>query len=158
MNRRLWIKSLASLAVFSPFAMHMNLAMASEQAQVANAEVPSQIEFGVRMRKSGWTRDRGMKITLVNVCNDTRCPADVQCISAGNAQVVLCFQVGTRSKIVTLNTNKGPNTVVISGMKGKVGVPSAYVVKLNSLSPTPIAGKKIQFNLYTATLIIENAV
>ena len=158
MNRRLLTKLLVGLAIFSPFAMDMKLAMASEQVQVTHAEVPSQIEFRVRMRKSDWTRDRGMKIKLVDVCNDTRCPADVQCLSVGNAQVILCFQVGTRSKIITLNTNKSPNTVVISGMKGRVGLPSAYVVKLNSLSPTPMAGKKIEYSLYTATLIIENAV
>lgn len=138
-------------------AMRANLVEAKETERLNNANVPSQIEFGVRLGKSGWTRDKGMKITMLEVCRDNRCPEGVQCVAAGNAQILFRFQVGARVRNVALNTNKAPNKVVIAGT-GKPGMPSNYVVRLNSLSPTPVAGKKTQTKLYTATLIIENAV
>lgn len=138
-------------------AMRANLVEAKETERLNNANVPSQIEFGVRLGKSGWTRDKGMKITMLEVCRDNRCPEGVQCVAAGNAQILFRFQVGARVRNVALNTNKAPNKVVIAGT-GKPGMPSNYVVRLNSLSPTLVAGKKTQTKLYTATLIIENAV
>lgn len=137
--------------------MSANLANAKDAERSNNANVPSQIEFGVRLGKSGWTRDKGLKITMIEVCRDNRCPEGAQCVSAGNAQILFRFQVGARIRNVALNTHKGVNKVVIAGT-GKPGMPANYVIRLNSLTPTPVVGKKTQTQLYTATLIIENAV
>ena len=79
--------------------------------------------------------------------SDSRCPVDVTCVWAGNAE--LSFEVGARSwkeqTALKLNTNASPERAG----EGKYG---RYTLKLISLSPRLRSNQKIEPGQYTATL------
>jgi hypothetical protein len=97
------------------------------------------------------TLDGGrLRVRFVRVAEDSRCPLDVDCVWAGNAEVL--FEVGGRGwggkKTLTLNTNASPERPG----EGRYG---RYTLKLVSLSPQPRSGRKIAAAQYTATLLVS---
>ena len=97
------------------------------------------------------TLDGGaLRLRLVRVESDSRCPADVDCVWAGNAEVLV--EVGGRGwrgkRLLTLNTNAG-------GERASEGRHGRYTLKLVSLSPRPRSGRKIAQGQYRATLLVS---
>jgi hypothetical protein len=87
----------------------------------------------------------GLKISFEMVKEDSRCPADVTCVWAGNAKVLLKFsKAGRGAANVLLNTGLEP--------KGKLYY--GYNVKLVSLNPHLKKGEKIKGSDYVATLVV----
>lgn len=84
-----------------------------------------------------------LAISFLRVVEDSRCPVDVQCVTAGNAVVGLVLQErGEATRAVTLNTHESPRTVshegyVISAVELQPGrtstgpAPERYVVRLH---------------------------
>ena len=102
--------------------------------------------------KVGWmvTQDRGrMRLKLVRVESDSRCPVDVACVWAGNAEVVLevAGTVWRTRQTLKLNTSAGPERPA----EGKYG---RYTVKLVGLTPQPRSTGKLKASEYTATLLV----
>lgn len=83
-----------------------------------------------------------VSVTFGRVGEDSRCPANVQCITAGNAVVSLLIQErGEHSETLQLNTHSNPRSKTEEGMRFEVvslsplprageGPPSNYVVRL----------------------------
>lgn len=72
-----------------------------------------------------------LAITFARVMEDSRCPAGVQCVTAGNAIVGLILQErGEATRPVRLNTHADPRTVSHEG----------YVISVVDLRPLPTAG------------------
>ena len=70
--------------------------------------------------------DRGnIKLRFISVLEDSRCPMNARCISAGNARIKVAVANGRASKIVELNTNTEPQVVKIFG----------YELSLEDLAP-----------------------
>jgi hypothetical protein len=62
-------------------------------------------EFRLRARQQVTLKGEGLRIKFAEVKEDSRCPADVKCVSAGNAAVRLDVSIrGRGSKSLTLNT------------------------------------------------------
>jgi hypothetical protein len=80
--------------------------------------------------------------------NDSRCPADVTCVWAGNAAVRFQLGTGRRSKIVTLNTSSSRTFLNEVEYQG-------YKVKLVGLDPYPRSDRKVGGRAYTATLLVS---
>ena len=106
-------------------------------------------EFRVRVGRSVTFGRPGLRLKFLSVANDSRCPADVNCVWAGNAEVLV--EVGAESgkgkTTLRLNTNASPERPG----EGKYG---HYTVKLLGLSPRPGGGRKIKAGEYTATLLV----
>lgn len=84
----------------------------------------------------------GARLTLLDVPNDSRCPADVVCVSAGNALVRLRIQGGGIDTILALNTMMAPRSAA-------AGV---AVVELLGLDPVPRSTVRIAPTDYRARI------
>lgn len=106
-------------------------------------------EFRLRAGRTVTLAREGLRLRLVRVASDSRCPTGVDCVWAGNAEVVV--EVGTRnrrvSKTLRLNTNASPDRPAEDKYR-------SYTVKLVELKPYPRAGRKIRQGEYTATLLV----
>ena len=84
----------------------------------------------------------GLKITFVELVEDSRCPVDVECVWAGNAKIKVRVTRNGRSKVLELNT------------MGSAEVPSyaGYRFKLQGLTPKPRSNIRINRNGYQASI------
>ena len=72
-----------------------------------------------------------LAISFVRLMEDSRCPADVHCITAGNAMVgLILHERGEATRPVRLNTHEKPRTVSHEG----------YVITVVDLLPRPTSG------------------
>lgn len=72
-----------------------------------------------------------LAINFARVLEDSRCPAGVQCVTAGNAMVgLILHERGEATRMVQLNTHREPRTVSHEG----------YVISVVDLQPYPTAG------------------
>jgi hypothetical protein len=111
-------------------------------ALTANAQSAQQVSVRINNQKSVM-RDR-LRIKFVAV-EDSRCPADANCIWAGNAKVTI--RVTNRrgqSRTFDLNTN----------LPGKSARFDGYEIKLGNVSPYPRSNIRINRNGYTASFTI----
>ena len=86
-----------------------------------------------------------LKVKFTGVPQDSRCPTNVNCVWAGNAEVALEWTYDKCTTPITLNTH---GTAAASD-EAKVG---GFRVKLIKLEPYPHSEKKISPSDYIATL------
>ena len=107
-------------------------------------------EFDVSVGRVVSLDGGGLRVRLVRVESDSRCPVDVNCVWAGNAEAL--FEVGARGwrgkRTLRLNTNAGPERPG----DGRFG---RYTLKLLGLAPQPRSRGKIAAGRYTATLLVS---
>ena len=107
-------------------------------------------EFELKVGRVVTLDGGGLRVGLARVESDSRCPVDVNCVWAGNAEVV--FEVGARgrrgSKTLRLNTSASPE----HPGEGRFG---RYTLKLVGLAPQPRSNRKIAAGRYTATLLVS---
>ncbi|HEV7644676.1 MAG TPA: hypothetical protein VGO50_12085 [Pyrinomonadaceae bacterium] len=111
--------------------------------QVSFAQAQDQMQLRVGQQKS---MSKGkVRVKFISVTEDSRCPADVDCVWAGNAKVKIQVWVrGGETKVFELGTNGGD----------KAGQADAYRVELVSLTPARHSKRKIRQNDYRATFSI----
>lgn len=106
-------------------------------------------EFGIKDGQTVTLARESLRLRFVRVAEDSRCPTGVECVWAGNAEVLV--EVGTRnrrvSKTLRLNTNVSPERPAEDKYRG-------YTVRLVRLDPHPRAGRKIRQGEYTAALLV----
>jgi cytochrome c biogenesis factor len=106
-------------------------------------------EFKLRAGRTVTLARENLRLRLVRVAEDSRCPTGVACVWAGNAEVLV--EVGTKnrrvSKTLRLNTNASPERPAEDKYRG-------YTVRLVRLDPHPRAGRKIRQGEYTAALLV----
>jgi len=79
------------------------------------------------------------RVLLRAVSDDSRCPADVQCVWAGSARILLTILTeGSPDSAISINTGMEPRTAAISG----------YQLRVAGVSPEPRAGISIPANSY----------
>jgi hypothetical protein len=107
-------------------------------------------EFKIRAGRVVTLDGGRLRVRFVRVAEDSRCPVDVDCVWAGNAEVVV--EVGGRGwrgkRLLTLNTNASPERPG----EDRYG---RYTIKLVGLSPQPRSNRKIAAGQYTATLLVS---
>jgi hypothetical protein len=90
-----------------------------------------------------------LRIKFVAVEDDSRCPADVKCVWAGNAAVRLEVSTNRRdSTSLTLNTSRSSALVGETQYQG-------YKLRLVELNPYPRSDQKIAAGDYTVTLLVS---
>ena len=87
-------------------------------------------------------------LTLIRVDNDSRCPTDVLCVSAGDATVVFTAvppgPLGIAAALQFVHTNAEPRSLVLSG----------YRITLDSLLPRRISTHVIAQSEYVAYMSV----
>lgn len=125
------------------FVLLASCAVAAQTARVGR-------EFRLKAGRVVTLDGGGLRVRFVRVESDSRCPVDVDCVWAGNAEVLV--EVGGRGwrgrKTLSLNTNAGPE-------RPGEGSYGRYTLKLVSLSPQPRSKRKIPAGQYTATLLVS---
>lgn len=93
--------------------------------------------------------DGGLRIAFRRLAEESRCPAGVQCPTAGNAAVELAAETGSgAAATVLLNTGRPPREAPIHG----------WTVRLEGLAPpAPDPGAPVDTAAYVATLVAERA-
>lgn len=153
MKRRDLIKSIAATALgagtFMFTTVDTRAAGDAAQADERKLAVGETVRF-----------DKILRVTFLKVSNDSRCPINARCITAGDAEVLLEVKVGKKKpQIVSLHTHDDPRYVVLSALTdGMIGIPKSYTVKLKALTPQPTAGKKTRQRDYRLTLGFSIAV
>jgi len=106
-------------------------------------------EFKIRGGRAVTLARERLRLRFVRVAEDSRCPAGVECVWAGNAEVLV--EVGTQnrrvSKTLKLNTNASPERPAEDKYRG-------YTVRLVRLDPHTRTVRKIRQGEYTATLLV----
>jgi hypothetical protein len=155
MNRRHLIQSLA-LTAFATL-----ITAGSVSAADITADAAARSKQGKRLKVGETLRyDSGLSVTFLAVKNDFRCPINAQCLTAGDAAVLLRVKAGKDpAKNVTIHTNRKPNFLVIPYpyAKGEAGIPKSYTIRIGQLNPLPYAGKKTLQSDYRLKLNITVA-
>jgi hypothetical protein len=103
-------------------------------------------EFRLRARQQVTVKGESLRIKFVEVKEDSRCPADVKCVWAGNAAARLEVSIrGRGSKSLTLNTTGNSPPLDYRG----------YKIRLVELSPYPRSKRKIAAGDYIVTLLVN---
>lgn len=154
MKRRNLIKTMALTAMGTAVPFSGNVASAKDPLPpsdgiLKNLRVGQTVEF-----------DKDLRVKFIKVVNDSRCPVGVQCVWAGDAEVLLQVQVGLMEpKLVNLHTTLEPRFVSVSALPGGViGIPKAYGIGLCRLTPRPVVGKVTRQRDYVLTLKFSVAV
>jgi hypothetical protein len=144
---------LAALLVLTCVAPHGARVEARDGARRAYAAAQSARvgrEFKIRAGRSVTFRGEDLRLRLAKVESDSRCPKNVDCVWAGNAEVLI--EVSTKGgrgrQTLRLNTNAGPERPAEGKYRG-------YTVRLVGLSPYPRGTRKIGQGKYTATLLVS---
>jgi hypothetical protein len=124
--------------------LFLPLIFGSAQAVFAQAE--GQATLGVGQQKTVAAGNK-FKIKFISVMEDSRCPADVKCVWAGNAKIkIQVSMAGGETKVFEINTtNGGP-------LGGQI---DSYAVTLTSLTPARKSNKNIRSRDYRATIVIR---
>jgi hypothetical protein len=106
-------------------------------------------EFKVKVGRVVTFAGESLRLRFASVAEDSRCPVNVNCVWAGNAEVLI--EVGTKGgrdkQVLRLNTNAGTQGAGEGKYRG-------YTLKLVGLSPQPRDGRKIAAGAYAATLLV----
>jgi hypothetical protein len=82
----------------------------------APAGVPAGRDFELALGESVMVEGSGVTLTFEDVPSDSRCPTDVVCVWAGNAQVRVVV-AGAAAGAVELNTSLDPTKAAIDGIE-----------------------------------------
>ncbi|MGH9946624.1 MAG: hypothetical protein ACRD6X_05430 [Pyrinomonadaceae bacterium] len=96
----------------------------------------------VQVGKSKIESSTKIKVEFVEMMEDSRCPADVNCIWAGNAKIKIVVSKNGNEKTIELN----------SGIANKDNCFAGYNFKLEKLTPEPRSDIRIDKNGYVATI------
>jgi hypothetical protein len=87
----------------------------------------------------------GLTIKFDRVSGDSRCPADVNCVWAGEATVAISVSIARGdAEQRELKTSPGASTVSLA----------AYTIALTGLTPYPRTSQQIPPEDYVATLVV----
>jgi len=105
-------------------------------------------EFKLHVEQRATVDGDGFSLRFVSVANDSRCPVDVTCVWAGNAEVLVEANAGGSTASLKLNTLGGDKFP-------KDGKHQRYTVALVALSPLPRKDRRIKTADYEATFVIR---
>jgi len=110
---------------------------------------PDAVSIGVPFElKAGATAELpdGFRIKFDRVTADSRCPSDVQCVSAGDATViVLASNRGDNPFPLDLHTNGAGSQISYS----------SHTIRLTALRPVPLSNRQISALEYIAVLVVN---
>ena len=102
-------------------------------------------QLNLKPGESASSPDGSVTITFVEVVQDSRCPSDVECVWAGNIQVLIEVHQGTELQQYTLT---------LPPLEGDTSVFTLadYTIELKDVQPYPVSTDPIDLADYTITL------
>jgi hypothetical protein len=141
--RRSSRKALTRLALTCFLALGVHVVAEAQTASVGS-------EFKIKAGRVVTLDGGSLRVRFVRVASDSRCPLDVDCVWAGNAELV--FEVGGNrwkgKRTLRLNTNASPE-------RPGEATYGRYTLKLTGLAPQPRSKHRIAPGQYTATLLVS---
>lgn len=129
------------------FLLALTVLAGCKDDPVSPDSLPADLQLSIG--ESGLVLDKSATFTAV--LGDSRCPRDVQCVWAGDAEVEVVLREGTRVlATIVLHTNPGagPSEVVAEGLR----------FRLVDLTPYPDTREPaIEPGDYVATVRVEGA-
>lgn len=102
-----------------------------------------QREFNLRAGSEAIVKEAGLKVTFVEMVEDSRCPEGVNCIWAGNGKIKITLKKGSHKSVsFELNTMSEPKSYSCQG----------YEITLVKLDPYPKHDVPTRKRDYIATL------
>ena len=105
-------------------------------------------EFDLRIGQQAMIEGEDFSVRFAAVVRDSRCPEDVACVWAGNAEVLIEAEAGGSPAGVKLNTHGGAEYP-------QEGRHQQYSLRLVALRPHPRTDRAIRARDYAATLLIR---
>lgn len=110
------------------------------------SQAPGATTFDIRPGQTVRLRDEGLRVTLLSVTEDSRCPEGVQCVWAGNVRLALRLAAaGGRASRVSLNTASQPTQINYRGR----------VLRILRVRPPKVEGRRIRPRDYRVTLEVS---
>jgi hypothetical protein len=133
-----------ALALTIPLASCGDQSVASEPPRTqSNAQTEHRVTLAIgQSQPIGST---GLTLALRSVDNDSRCPAGVTCVWAGDADVAITVTRGSAQTPATLHVTLNPHSVDVAG----------YRVELIELAPQTHSGLPTLKSDYRATFTIK---
>jgi len=113
-----------------------------DESNVAGPSVPLNQQFTVAVGQTATVADTAITIRCLGVPNDSRCPGDATCITAGDATV----------SIEVLPPDAGRSQYALHTADMKPVMHSGLTIVLLQLDPYPFVSRPIQPGDYRATL------
>lgn len=126
-----------------------NTANANDTVVATDDAVKLDKTFDLSLNETALVSD-AVEVQLAGISNDSRCPADAQCITAGNVTVELNVAVNgeSESTAVTGSGNADlPTTVTVLG----------YQIAMLGVTPQPKSGETITLTDYVVTFKVNSA-
>ena len=124
----------------------MLLAACSSQSPASASIVVLDRDFDLKAGETARLEDSDLVMRFEAVTSDSRCPADVTCITAGDALVRLHVRgEGAGDRTLELHAVEEP----------KEAIHGPFVIRLEDLRPPPRVGQPIEASDYVATLRIR---
>lgn len=93
----------------------------------------------------GRSADNGeLQVAFDAVTEDSRCPADVQCVWEGNASIRLTLSFGNETEVAVLSSTLNPRQAAFFG----------YTVAFRDLTPHPVSQQPTDRSAYVATIAV----
>jgi len=104
-------------------------------------------EFELPMGRTAHVTGSELRLTLLDVAEDSRCPIDAVCVWQGNARAVLQARLGESGAAETLSLNTGvaPDEAVTQG----------FTVRLRGVLPAARANVTTPMRDYVAVLVVD---
>lgn len=112
---------------------------------LASAQNVEQITLKNGQQKTAKTGR--ITVKFLELIEDSRCPADVNCVWAGVARIKIQLRKNGKTAEFELNTNQRDKTAVFEG----------YSVGLKTLVPRQTTTSKYSQSAYSATLVITRS-
>lgn len=91
--------------------------------------------------------ETGLRVRLVSVDEDSRCPVGVNCVWAGNVRIALSLSLeGSRDEQVSINSALDPRAVRLQGRR----------ITIEKVAPPKIIDVKIKPDEYVITLAVTS--
>ena len=117
----------------------------------ADAKSPanvSETQFQLKVNETFLLESGGIKVQLLNVTSDSRCPSDVTCIWQGEAKVLVnVIQNNQDIGNFILTSRSGQPDLAVQSFDG-------YSIQVAKVEPYPMSGKKISLSDYLVTFSI----
>ena len=110
---------------------------------IAPAKTDEQISIKAGQQRTAKTGR--ITVKFLELLEDSRCPADVNCIWAGVGRIKIRLSRNGNAAEFELNTNQKDKPAVFQG----------YTITLKSLTPYPTTTSKYSQSAYTATLVVS---
>jgi hypothetical protein len=118
---------------------------ACDESAPVGPTAPLNQRFTIQPGQSTEVEGTPLRVLFLRVSADSRCPADVICIQAGDA-TVLVRALESQSSDYELHTGAQPRVVT---------TPSGYRIELVELQPYPFSNRPILPSDYRATFIVS---